>query len=52
IFGYLIFNASIDFRFKAIFMALIVSLFFAFLAAFFPIKKALKINVCENLKGE
>ncbi|WP_235623229.1 hypothetical protein, partial [Campylobacter coli] len=21
-------------------------------AAFFPIKRALKINVCENLKGE
>lgn len=52
IFGYLIFNASIDFRFIAVFIALIISLIFAFLAAFFPIKKALKINVCENLKGE
>ncbi len=51
-FGYLIFNSNIDFRFKAVFMALIISLFFAFLAAIFPIKKALKINVCENLKGE
>ena len=52
IFGYLIFNSSIDFRFKAVFIAFIISLAFAFLASFFPIKKALKINVCENLKGE
>lgn len=52
IFGYLIFNSSIDFRFIAVLMAVIISLFFAFLAAIFPLKKALKINVCENLKGE
>ena len=52
IFGYMIFNSGVDFRFKAVFFAVIISLIFAFFAAFFPIKKALKINMCENLKGE
>lgn len=52
IFGYVIFNAGIDFRFKAAFLAVMISLVFAFFASFFPIKKALQINVCENLKGE
>ena len=52
IFGYMIFNSGVDFRFKAVFFAVIISLIFAFCAAFFPIKKALKINMCENLKGE
>lgn len=52
IFGYIIFNSGIDFRFKAAFLAVMISLVFAFLASFFPIKKALQINVCENLKGE
>ncbi|TQR29524.1 hypothetical protein DMB92_07925 [Campylobacter sp. MIT 99-7217] len=52
IFGYLIFNAGIDFRFQAFVIAVLISLIFSFMAAFFPIKKALNINVCENLKGE
>ena len=52
VFGWVIFNAGIDFRFKAAVFAVLISLAFAFLAAFFPIKKALNINVCENLKGE
>lgn len=52
IFGYVIFNAGIDFRLKAAFLAVMISLVFALLASFFPIKKALQINVCENLKGE
>lgn len=52
IFGYLIFNASIDFRFISVLFAVVVSLIFAFFASFLPLKKALKINVCENLKGE
>lgn len=52
IFGYVIFNAGIDFRLKAAFLSVIIALVFAFLASFFPIKKALQINVCENLKGE
>ncbi|WP_291951485.1 FtsX-like permease family protein [Campylobacter sp.] len=52
IFGYLIFNTSIDFRMISICFAMIVSLIFAFFASFLPLKKALKINVCENLKGE
>lgn len=52
IFGFIIFNSGIDFRFIAAFLAVLISLVFAFLASFFPIRKALKINVCENLKGE
>ncbi|KGI56121.1 ABC transporter permease [Campylobacter sp. MIT 97-5078] len=52
IFGYLIFNASIDFRFKAAFFAVCIAFVFVFFATYFPIKKALKINICENLKGE
>lgn len=52
LFGIMIFNASIDFRFKAVFAAYIISLIFAFVAAIFPLKQALKVNVCENLKGE
>ncbi len=52
VFGWVIFNAGIDFRLKAAVFAVLISLAFAFLAAFFPIKKALNINVCENLKGE
>lgn len=52
IFGFIIFNSGIDFRFLAAFLAILISLVFAFLASFFPIRKALKINVCENLKGE
>lgn len=52
LFGWVIFNAGIDFRLKAAVFAVLISLAFAFLAAFFPIKKALNINVCENLKGE
>ncbi|KAA6227293.1 MULTISPECIES: ABC transporter permease [unclassified Campylobacter] len=52
IFGYMIFNASIDFRFFALILAVLISLIFSAFAAYFPIKKALKINVCDNLKGE
>lgn len=52
IFGYIIFNSGIDFRFIGAFLAVIISLAFAFLASLLPIKKALQINVCENLKGE
>ena len=52
VFGWIIFNAGIDFRFKAAVLAVLISLVFAFFAAFFPIKKALNINVCDNLKGE
>lgn len=52
VFGFLIFNSSIDFRLKAVVLSVIISLIFAAFAAFFPLKKALKINVCENLKGE
>lgn len=52
VFGYFIFDSGINFRFLAAFLAIIISLIFALLAAFLPIKRALNINVCENLKGE
>lgn len=52
VFGYFIFDSGINFRFLAAFLAIIISLIFALLAAFLPIKRALSINVCENLKGE
>ncbi len=51
-FASMIFNSSIDFRFKAVFLAFIISLVFTFLTAIFPLEKAMKINICENLKGE
>lgn len=52
VFGWVIFNAGVDFRPKAAVFGVLISLAFAFFAAFLPIKKALNINVCENLKGE
>ncbi len=52
VFGWVIFNAGVDFRPKAAVFGVLISLVFAFFAAFLPIKKALNINVCENLKGE
>lgn len=52
VFGYFIFDSGINFRFLAAFLAIIISLIFALLAAFLPIKRAVNINVCENLKGE
>lgn len=51
-FGYVIFNSGIDFSIFAFICAIVLSLVFALVAAILPIKKALKINVSENLKGE
>lgn len=50
--GWLIFNSTITFRFVSVIIAVLLALFFAFLASYYPIKKALQINITENLKGE
>ena len=50
--GWIIFNSSISFRFLSIIGAVGITLFFAFVASFYPIKKALNINIITNLKGE
>ena len=50
--GWIIFNSSISFRVFSIFGAVFITLFFAFIASFYPIKKALNINIITNLKGE
>ncbi len=50
--GFIIFNSSISFRFLSIVCAVLITLFFACLASFYPIKKALNINITTNLKGE
>lgn len=50
--GWIIFNSSISFRIFSIFGAVFITLFFAFIASFYPIKKALNINIITNLKGE
>ena len=50
--GWIIFNSSISFRFLSIVGAVGITLFFAFVASFYPIKKALNINIITNLKGE
>lgn len=50
--GWIIFNSSISFRIFSIFVAIFITLFFAFIASFYPIKKALNINIITNLKGE
>lgn len=52
ILGHLIFNAGIDFRISGIVASVLISLFCAFVAAYFPIKKALSIDIVENLRGE
>ena len=50
--GFIIFNSSISFRIFSVFGAVAITLFFAFVASFYPIKKALNINIITNLKGE
>ncbi|WP_267524067.1 ABC transporter permease [Campylobacter sp. MG1] len=50
--GSIIFNASIDFRFSAFIIAILISFLFAAFAAFFPIRKALSIDIVDNLRGE
>ena len=50
--GSVIFNSSIDFRLSAFVIAILISLIFAALAAFIPIKKALSVDIVGNLRGE
>lgn len=50
--GYIVFNSSVDFRFLSILLGVICSMSCSFVAAYFPIKKALSIDIVENLRGE
>ncbi|MDR2342118.1 MAG: FtsX-like permease family protein [Campylobacteraceae bacterium] len=51
-FGQVIFNSGIDFRFLSVPSAVLISLVFAAVACFLPIKKSLGINVANILRGE
>lgn len=48
--GHLIFQSGVDFRFISLIIAVCLSLFFAFLASFYPVKKALNASVANLLK--
>lgn len=50
--GKVIFDSSIDFRVISAIVATIVALICAFLASYLPIKKALKQNLANLLRGE
>lgn len=50
--GFIIFNSSVSFRILSVVGAVAITLISAFLASFYPIKKALNINIITNLKGE
>lgn len=50
--GFIIFDSSISFRILGVLCAILITLISAFLASFYPIKKALNINIITNLKGE
>lgn len=52
ILGFSIFDSSIDFRFLSIPTAMIISLIFAAIAAFYPIKRALDNKMADILRGE
>ena len=52
ILGYAIFDSSIDFRILSIPVAVIISLLFAAIAAFYPIKRALNNKMADTLRGE
>lgn len=52
LFGSVIFNAHIDFRFLSIPLALTLSLLFALGAAYFPIKRSLQLPVATILRGD
>lgn len=52
LFGYIIFDAFIEFRFLALLLAFLISLVFSMFASILPLKNALKINICKNLKAE
>ena len=50
--GFIIFHSSVSFRILSVVGAVAITLISAFLASFYPIKKALNINIITNLKGE
>lgn len=50
--GKIVFDASIGFRFLSIILGVLCSMICSFVAAYFPIKKALDIDVADNLRGE
>ena len=52
ILGYAIFDSSIDFRILSIPVAVVISLLFAAIAAFYPIKRALNNKLADTLRGE
>ena len=52
ILGYAIFDSSIDFRILSIPVDVIISLLFAAIAAFYPIKRALNNKMADTLRGE
>lgn len=52
LFGTVIFGSGIDFRFLSIVIATILSLLFAAIAAYFPIKRSLNLPVATILRGE
>lgn len=50
--GWVLFDSSVSFRFLPFVLAIGIALFFSFISAYYPLKKALKINIVTNLKGE
>ena len=50
--GYAIFSSSIDFRILSVPLAVFISLAFAAVAAFYPIKRALNNKMADILRGE
>lgn len=52
ILGYLIFKTGIDFRVMSVVLAIVISMICSVLAAYYPLKQALKIKIIDNLRGE
>lgn len=48
--GYLIFSSSVDFRAISLIISVLLSMIFAGFASFYPIKRALNINLAQLLK--
>jgi putative membrane protein len=50
--GFLIFNSGINFRIMSIILAVLISVLCSAIAAIYPIKQALRVNLAQNLRGE
>ena len=50
--GFLIFNSGINFRIMSIILAVLISVLCSAIAAIYPIKQALHVNLAQNLRGE